>query len=252
MSEVPDPDEYRIILSPVRYEVKLADVLFFALREHLMVFKDLTASRYVHYTMVMKGSIIDFHKTLEDQGRHIPLLRIEFDWQFLLKNVIQEARSNWKSIFQMVKTNDPRWEDLEIEFIPIQVLTELLLPVTTKGIRWNVDMKFLEKLENSLYYERLGALVAGELIIEAGFKGRGDYLVLSNGTDCFLFDKGRMSKIIEKNFELFIKDVHLSHFTLSLILFCLKIRLVNFVHSPIRCLQKEVRACARYFRSARK
>jgi len=41
-------------LSPTPLEFKLADVLFFAIRKNLMVFKDLTASKYVHYTMIVQ------------------------------------------------------------------------------------------------------------------------------------------------------------------------------------------------------
>jgi len=58
-------DEHNTTPFPKPIEIKLADVLFLALRKHLMVFKDLTASRYAHYTMVMNGSLIEFHKTLE-------------------------------------------------------------------------------------------------------------------------------------------------------------------------------------------
>ena len=61
-------NEHDLATFPTPIEIKLADVLFLAVRKHLWLFKDLTASRYVHYTMVMNGSLIDFHKTIEDQG----------------------------------------------------------------------------------------------------------------------------------------------------------------------------------------
>ena len=213
--------------------MKLADVLFLAMRKHLMVFKDLTSSKYVHYTMVMNGSLIDFHKTLEDQDKHIPLAKIEFDWQFLLKRVSEEISGNWRSIFQIVKTNDPEWEDLEIEFLPIQVLKELLSPVI-KGAKWNVDIGFLEKLESSLGYSRLGNLADCGMIIGSG----SGYLVLANGKDCFLFDIDKLSKIIEKSFDTSIRKIHLKHYTLGSTLWYVKIRLLHLAHSSIRHLRK--------------
>jgi len=231
------PDEHNIILSPKPLEVKLADVLFIAVRKHLTVFKDLTASKYVHYTMVMNGSLIDFHKTLEDQGRHIPLLKIEFDWQFVMERVIREIWASWQSIFQIVKTNDPRWEDLEIEFIPIQVLEKLLQPIM-KGARWNVDLELLEKLENSFEYARLGQMVNYGSFIGNASQGKAEYFVLSNGTDCVLFDTSKISKIIEKSFKRSIRKIHLNYYTLGSLLFYVKIRLLIFVNLAIKRLRK--------------
>jgi hypothetical protein len=154
-----------------------------------------------------------------------------------MERMIQELRAKWRSMFCFVKINSPIWEDLEIEFIPIQVLMQLLSPIV-KGVRWNVDLEFLKKLEGELEYARLGELAEGELIIGTGSKGKAEYLVLSNGNDCFLFDISEMSKLIEKNFELSIRNIHLSHFTPSSITFYLKIHLTNLVHSPMTYLRK--------------
>jgi hypothetical protein len=227
------PDEQEITLFQKPMEMKLADVLFFAVRKHLIVFKDLTASKHVHYTMVMKGSLLDLHETLEDQGKHIPLAKIEFDWHFPMNRITHEIGADWKSLFRMVKTNDPTWEDLEIEFIPIQALNELLSPVV-KGVRWNIDVEFLETLEQSLGYARLGELTKYGFIIGMG----SGYLVLSNGTECFLFDMDRMSSIVEESFELSIRKIDLKHYTLSALLWCAKIRLLNIVHSTIMQIRK--------------
>ena len=231
-----NPDEDKMIISPKPYEINLADVFFVALKKHLMVFKDLTGSKYVHYTMVMNGSLIDFHKTIEDQGRHIPLLKIEFDWQFLMERVIRTLRANWASIFQTVKVNDPRWKDLEVEFIPIQFLVDLLSPMHRR-VRWNVDLEFLKKLEDSTKTVRLVDLSQSDLIIGTASQGRRSYFVLCNGNDCFLFDMSKMDKILEWSFELSIKKIHLSYFTLSLILFYLRIRLLKLGYSIISYLR---------------
>lgn len=226
-------DEQDVTPFPKPMELKLADVLFFAMRKHLIVFKDLTGSKYVHYTMVMKGSLLDLHETLEDQGKHIPLAKIEFDWQFLMDRIIHETRAGWKTIFQTVKTNDPTWEDLEIEFVSVQALKELFFPAV-KGVRWNIDVKFLEKLEQSLVHARLGEIANYGFVIGTG----SGYLALSNGTECLLFDMDRMSKIVEKSFELSIRKIDLKHYTLRAWLWCAKIRLLNLVNSTIRQIRK--------------
>ena len=217
---------------PMPIEIKLVDVLFLAMRKNLMLFKDL-GDEHVHYSIFIRGSLIDFHKTLEDQHRHIRLAEIEFDWQFLMGRITQEMRGNLRSIFQAVKTDDPQWADLEVEFIPAKALTELLSPLT-KGVRWNIDEKFAEKLETSIARSRLGELTDCGLIIGTG----SGYLVISNGTECFLFDTDRMSKIFEKSLEWSIRKVRLSHFTPSSMLWYVKTRLLILINSAIRHVRK--------------
>ena len=56
----------------------------------------------------------------------------------------EEIRADWRSIFQTVETDDPEWEDLEIDFISAKTLIELLSPVT-EGARWDVDLELLKK-----------------------------------------------------------------------------------------------------------
>jgi hypothetical protein len=224
------PNEQNVTPFPKPLEIKLADVLFLAMRKNLMLFKDF-GKKYIHYSCFINKSMIDFHETFEVEDRHIPLAKIEFDWQFLLNRVIEKIQADWRSIFQIVKIDDPRWEDLEIEFMPVHVLVELLSPMM-KGPRWNIDVKFLEKLESSLSCSKLGDLADCGMVIGTG----SGYLVLSNGIDCFLYDTIKMSKIINRSFELSIRKIHLNHYTLSSTLFCLKICLLKIVHSTIKHL----------------
>ncbi len=226
------PNERSITPFPKPVEIKLADVLFFAMRKNLMLFKDLGKQR-VHYSLFINKSMIDFHETLEVEGRHIPLAKIEFDWQFLLNRVIEKIKADWRSIFQIVKLDDPRREDLEIEFISLQVLMELLSPMM-KGARWNVDVESLEKLESSLSCSKLGDLAGYGMIVGTG----SGYLVLANGVECFLFDMDRMSKIIDKSFELSIRSIYLRHHSLGSILWYVKIRLLILIHSAITYFRK--------------
>jgi len=231
VKELSSPKEDDTVPFPKPVEIKLADVLFFAIRKNLMLFKDL-GDKHVHYSVFFRGSLIDFHKTLEDQDRHIPMVEIEFDWQSLMRRAIEEIRADWRSIFNIVRTNDPRWEDLEVDFIPVQVLMDLLSPVI-KRVRWNVDAKFLEKLDSSLGYSRLGGLSNCGMIIGTGL----GYLAISNGTECFLFDIDKMSKIVEKSFELSIRKIRLSHFTPSSIFRYVRIRLPILINGAIRYLR---------------
>ncbi|MCJ7759920.1 hypothetical protein MUP59_02100 [Candidatus Bathyarchaeota archaeon] len=226
------PRKDNIPLFPKPLEIKLADVLFFAVRKNLMFFKDL-GNEHIHYSIFIRGSLIDFHKTFEDEHRHIPLAEIEFDWQFLMGRIFQEMRDNWRAIFQIVKTDDPQWADLEVEAIPVQVLMELLAPLV-KGVRWNVDEKFLEKLESSVCCSRLGELSDGGLIIGTG----SGFLFMSNGTECVLLDTDKISKIFEKSLESSVRKIRLNHFTPSSLIWYFRMRLLVSINSAIRSLRK--------------
>jgi hypothetical protein len=225
-------DEHTTTPFPKPIEIKLADVLFFAMRKNLILFKDL-GKQHIHYSFFIHGSTIDCHQTLEVDHKHIPLLKLEFDWQLLLQRVMKEVRANWRAIFQIVKIDDPEWMDLEVEFIPVQVLMELLSPIA-KGMRWNVDQEFLSKLEQSVSHARLRELAQHGVIIGSG----SGYFVLSNGTDCILFDIDRLSEIIENSFELSITKIHLKHYTLRSALWYVKMRLLKLTHSAISICRK--------------
>lgn len=147
--------------------------------------------------------------------------------------IIQEVWANWKSIFQSIRTDDPDWADLEVDFIPIQVLMELLSPLM-KGTRWNVDAHFLQRLEASVSHVRLEEMGNRGFAIGTGL----GYLVLSNGTECFLFDTVKMSKIVERNFESSIKKIHLKHYTLRLVLWYIKMQILILIHSMTRYFTK--------------
>lgn len=220
-------------LFPKPIEINLADVLFIAARNQVVIFKDLVESKHVHYTAFMNGSIINFHKTLEDQDRHISLAEIEFDWQSLMGRTIQEMRRQWQSILQIGRTDDIRWRDLEVEFMPVKLLIELLSPLL-KGVRWNVDMEFAKRLESAMACSKLGELTERDLKIGTG-EG---YLVMSDGFDCVLFDMDKMSKIVERSFELSITKVRLWSFTPKSILGYLKLRLLVLNNSAVRFLRK--------------
>jgi len=110
---------------------------------------------------------------------------------------------------------------------------ELLSPII-KGIRWNVDLEFLNKLYQSIGHARLGELAKCGMIIGTG----SGYLVFASGIECFLFDMDRMSKIIDKSFELSIRRIYLRHYTLGSILWYVKIRLLILIHSAITYFRK--------------
>jgi len=87
-------------------------------------------------------------------------------------------------------------------------------------------------------YAELGDLVDCGLIIGTG----SGYFVIGNGTECCLLDTYKMSKIIEKSFELSIRKIYLKHYTLGSTLWYVKIRLSNLVHSIVRYLSSRNQA----------
>jgi len=226
------PENANITPFPKPVEIKLADVLFFSMRKNLMLFKELD-NKNVHYSVFIRGSLIDFHKTIEEQHKHIPIVEMELDWQLLMGRIVQEVWADWGSIFQTVKIDDPDWADLEVEFVPIQVLMELLSPLM-KGARWNVDAGFLQRLETSVSQVKLEEMGNHGFAIGTG----SGYLVISNGTECFLFDTVKMSKIIERSFESSIRKIHLKYYTPSSVLWYVKIRLLILIHSVVRYFKK--------------
>lgn len=217
MSELGESKAIRF--TPV--EIKLADVLFFTMRKNLMLFKDLE-KKNIHYSIFTYGSTIDVHQTSGKQvKKHVPFAKIEFDWQFLLSRMSEELRADWSSICQIVKCKDPRWEDLEIKFLPIQLLGEFL-SFWKKGIRWNINAESLQKLDSALSCSRLRDLADYGKVIGEG----SGYLALSDGKDCLLFDYYKLNKILEKNLALSVRKIFLKYYTLGLIFWCVKIRLL--------------------------
>jgi len=217
--------EHKAIFSPIPYEIRLSDVMFLSVRNNLMLFKDL-GKKQVHYSMFVYGSTIDIHKTLEAQDKHTQLIMIEIDWQFLMKRVNQEVRAKWKSIFQEVRITDPEWSDLEIDFIPLKQLMEFF-PAVTKRIKLNLDAEFLGRIEQTVKHSRLEEMDDYDFTVGTG----SGYFVFTYGTQCFLFDYIKMSEIIEKSFDLSIRKISLGQYTLSLLLWYVKIRLLIFAHS---------------------
>jgi len=226
-----NPQKDDAIPFPKPMEIKLADVLFLSMRKNLMLFKDLTRKN-VHYSLFIRGSLIDFHETFEDTHKHLALIEIEFDWQFLMGRVFQEMRRNWRSIFQIAKTDDPKWADLEVDFIPAKMVMELFSPLV-KGKRWNIDMRFLERLDTAIGRSRLGELADSGLIIGTG----SGYVVMSDGVDCVLLGMEKMSNIVERSFKSSIIRVRLRSFTPRLILGYLELRLLVLNNSAVRFLR---------------
>jgi hypothetical protein len=167
--------------------------------------------------------------------KHIQLFKLQFDWRFFMEKMLQDILINWKSIFQKVKIYDPKWKDLQVEFIPIQMLIELL-SLIQKGQRWNVDADFLNRFEKSIQQVTLKELVNCGLTIGTSSEG---YLILSNGEDCWLLDQKSFSKNMEKNIQLSIRKLHLKYYTLGALALLIKIRFLNFNRIVIDFLRKK-------------
>jgi hypothetical protein len=146
--KLPSRENDNITPFPKSVEVKLADVLFFAMKKNLMLFKDL-GNEQVHYSVFIRGSLIDFHKTLEDQHRHIQLAEIEFDWQFLMGRIVQGVWTNWRSIFQAVKTDDPA---RALSHVPIKITADVASLKVGTSITTSI-LYFILAIGSSYFYQ---------------------------------------------------------------------------------------------------
>ena len=217
--------------------MKLADAIFLKMRNNMVLVKDLSNPQ-VHYSVFITGSRFDLHITeetkVDSKKKHVQLLNLQFDWHFFIEKMVQDILANWNSIFQKVKIYDPKWKDLRVEFIPIQVLIEFL-PLIQKGHRWNVDADFLNRFDESIQQVTLKELANCGLIIGTSPEG---YLILSYGEDCWLLDQKSFSKNMEKNLELSIRSIDLRYYTLGTITWAVKIRLLNLRRILIKKLRR--------------
>jgi len=206
-----------------RVNMILADALFFGMRNNVILFKDL-GKKQVHYSVFYYGSTIDLHQTLEGHTKkHFQLAKIEFDWRYFWDRMRSWMAANWTSIFKIGKCQDPRWKDLEIEFLPAEAVVKLLSQTIKKGSKWNLNEESLRKLENLISKSRLGDLPDRAIVVGIG----AGYLIFSNGTDCMLFDFDKLNAIIEKNAALSVRKISFGYFTIGAILWCFKIRLLH-------------------------
>jgi hypothetical protein len=150
--------------------------------------------------------------------------------------MVQDVWANLNSVFQKVKISDPELQDLQLEFIPIQELIELVSPIH-KGHKWNVDVDFLGRFEKSIRHSKLKELHNCGFVIGTSPEG---YLILSNGDYCWLFDQNSLSKSMEKNLKLSIRKLHLKYYTLGTLALLIKIRLLNVNRIAIDFLRKKV------------
>jgi hypothetical protein len=235
-----NPDELNKTTFVKPLEVKLADVFFFKIGKNLMLVKFLPKNN-VHFSVFFNGPMVDFHVTLESEKdptkKHSKLLEMQFDWQFLIERMAQELWTNHYSIFQRATTNDPEWQDLKVEFISLQRFAELVSQIRKRN-RWNANTNFLDKLEKSIQYANLGELTNCGFIIGTSPEG---YFVLSNGTDCWILDQNKLSKIIDRNLELSIRRIHLKYYVLRSVFWCVKIRLLNLNRIAVDYLRSRKR-----------
>jgi len=84
-------------------EIMFGDIFVVAFKKRLIVLKDLRKDQYTHYTFVISDNFFDFHKTIEEEKKHIPILHIEFDWELLISYVLKELKDRWQEVIQLVR-----------------------------------------------------------------------------------------------------------------------------------------------------
>ena len=224
---------------PKPMEVKIADAIFLKMRNNMILFKDLNNPK-VHYSAFVIGSKFDFHITQENQvdskKKYVQLLEFEIDWKYLTERMVQDLKVNLSGILHRVKINDPKWQDMEIEYMSPNMFKEML-QLGFNRHRWNVDEQFFERLESSLQYSKLEELT--DKFITVGWSPEG-YFVISNGTDCWILDMDKLMKIAIRNFELSIRKFHMNYYTLGLVKWRIKICLMNVNRAVSDFLRKRL------------
>ena len=222
---------------PRPLEVKIADAIFLKMRNNMFLFKDLSNPK-MHYSAFIIGSKFIFHITKENQvntkKKHIDLLELEIDWNYLSQRMVQDLKTNLSGIIYKIKTDDPNWQDMEIEYMSPEMLKEML-QIGFSRKRWNVDEDFFCRLEKSLQYAKLEELSGKSVML--GWSSEG-YIVLSDRIDCWIIDIDKLLRIINKNLELSIRKFHLNYYTLGMWKWWIKIKILNLRQNIINHLMR--------------
>lgn len=171
------------------------------------IFKDIRNGK-IHYSTYFNESSLGFHKTIESQPPiHVPIAKVEVDWKSLIESILLGIKADWKTIFQTVNVQEPKWANLQVDYLPVQVLKELL-PPTRKGYLLLNDEHF-EKLLSSLEALKLRNLADRSFGIGTG----SGYLVLNYGAKGFLFDTDKFSEIFSQCISSSVGKIRLNHLT---------------------------------------
>jgi hypothetical protein len=172
-------------------------------KKHYQV-TDLT-EKYAHYSLWSYGSTVDLHKTINPHDgipkQHIPIFKRQLDLDILMQRVLHEFTGK-NSPLQIGKTDDSRWRDLDIEYIPTSTIMGLL-PTLVKGQRLNFSKDFLAKLEKAFQNAKLKELIDTPILL--GKSSEGHYVV-NSGTDCFVWDTDLLSETLERNLQSLIPE----------------------------------------------
>lgn len=217
-------------------EMKIADAVFFKIRNNMLLIKDLNHPK-VHYSAFLFGSTLDIHITSENcsdsRKKHTQVAKLEIDWDFFIQQVIEYVRNNRNNIIKTVKMDDPEWQDLEIKYLPYETLETLQLALCRK--RWNVNEKIIETFE-TLKEAKLKELAGEGLTLSFSSEG---LIILSNGTDCMIFDFDELPSIGDKIFASSIRQIDVKHYTVGTLILLIKIRLLNIRREIIHHLTRK-------------
>ena len=218
-------------------EIKIADAIFLKIKKNMFLIKDLSNPK-IHYSAFMIGSNFDLHITAENESdpkkKHTQLVRLQVDWEFLLENLVNDIKNNLNSIFQHVKTSDPVWQDMEIKYISTENL-EKILQIVFGRKRWNVDETFFDKFSEALQDTKFKELTDKGITLGLSSEG---FLVLSDGTDCFILNIDKLLTTGNKYLELAIRKFDLKYYTLGTVTWWIKIKLLNLRRNVINHLMR--------------
>ena len=228
-------EEQKKLLFPKSLEVKIADTIFILFRKNMLLIKALNIEK-VHFSMFIIGPIFDFHLTLENERdpkkKHIKLLQLQLDIEFLLEQIIREVVKHGHTIFRVTKIDDPELQDLEIDIHQTQLLMKLFEKMNNKK-RVNIDYEFLNKLDSS-------QPVKISDITENGWIGwtSDEQIIFSDGKKVGLLNFALITDIADKLIEHSIRKITLKYYTPKLLIWWTKIKLLNINRTVVNFLRK--------------
>jgi hypothetical protein len=216
-------------------EIKIAEALFLKFSKNMILIKELSKQK-IHYSAFIIGSKIDFHLTLEDEKdpekRHISLIEIQMDFEYLLEQIAREMIDKRQEIFQITTIDDPKIQKLKINIFQSEFLAKFFGTMAKKN-RLNFDHEFLTEIDS----KQSKKIIKITELRGIGFADNGQ-VIFSNGKECMLLNFTKILNNIDKMIDHSIMKIKVKYFTLSSLIWLIKIRLISINRSVVSFLRK--------------
>ena len=186
--------------------------------------------------MFIIGPIYDFHLTLENESdpkkKHIKLLQVQIDVEFLLEQIIREVVEHRHTIFRVTKIDDPEIQDLEVDIHQTQLIAKMFEKMEKKK-RLNIDSELLNNLD-------LSQPVKIKEIAKYSWIGKSSdgQIIISDGKNCALLNFNKILNDIDKKLIYSIRKITLKYYNLKLLIWWTKIKLLNINRTVVSFLRR--------------